>query len=194
MAETVWESEESRERRASCATGRRRRFRASAASGGSRVIRRPLLSARWRRSASAASGLAAITSSRSPNRCTSAASGDAASTSSALRQRLHFDLKSSHSHLGAKVSRGIDIVDFASLHQRDAVATLGLIEIRSRHDDGHSVRGQRSQCIPEIAAGHRIHAGGGFVQQQQLRVRRSARSSEPASASCRRSAVPQADQ
>ena len=52
----------------------------------------------------------------------------------------------------------------------DVVAALGLVHIMGRDEHGEAARGERVDLVPEGAAGLRIDAGGGLVEQQQLRL------------------------
>ena len=52
------------------------------------------------------------------------------------------------------------------MHERDAMAALGLIEIRSRGKDGHSLFKQRVEYLPEIAARNRVYAIGWLIEQK----------------------------
>ena len=56
------------------------------------------------------------------------------------------------------------------MHQRDAVAALGLVHEMRRDEDRHAVAPrQLAQQLPEHVAGGRIDAGGRFVEDQHFR-------------------------
>ena len=56
----------------------------------------------------------------------------------------------------------------AFVHQRDACATLGFVEIRRGDDDCDSLVREIRERVPELAPRYGIDAGGRFVQQQDL--------------------------
>ena len=56
------------------------------------------------------------------------------------------------------------------MHQRDAVAALGLVHEMGREEDGDAVvAGEIDQCAPEGVAGDRIDARGRLVENQHGR-------------------------
>jgi hypothetical protein len=74
-------------------------------------------------------------------------------------------------------------MDHAVVHERHAMAALGLVEIRRGEQDRHALGRELGQRVPELAARDRIDAGGRLVQQQDASP---ARTRAQASASCRR--------
>ena len=54
------------------------------------------------------------------------------------------------------------------VHQPHALATLGLVHVRRADDDGHSLKQEVGQDVPELPPRDGIDAGGGFVEQQQI--------------------------
>ena len=57
----------------------------------------------------------------------------------------------------------------ACMHQRDAVAALGLVHEVGGDEDGHAVAArQLDQLAPEGVARHRVDARGGLVEDQHL--------------------------
>ena len=61
----------------------------------------------------------------------------------------------------AQFGRRADLPNLAQMHQRDAMAALGFIEIGRSHADGQALGGEMRQRVPEFAARDRIDAGGG---------------------------------
>ena len=57
------------------------------------------------------------------------------------------------------------------MHQRDAMAAFGFVEIRGRHQNRQPARGQMRQRVPELTPRNRIDAGGRLVEQQHPRLR-----------------------
>jgi hypothetical protein len=49
------------------------------------------------------------------------------------------------------------------------VAVLRLVEVMRRHEHGGAGRRERADQVPELPAGERIHAGGGFVEKEDGR-------------------------
>jgi hypothetical protein len=88
-----------------------------------------------------------------------------------LRQIVGVDLQPPHAQAVAQFNRRAGLVDPAEMHQRDLVAALGFIQIRRGHHNGQAVRGQVRQGVPEFAAGDRVDARSGFIQQQHARLR-----------------------
>ena len=65
--------------------------------------------------------------------------------------------------------RRVDDQHLAGVHQRDAVAALGLVhEVRGDEDRDLVAAGQLDQVLPEAVAGHRIDARGRLVEDQQV--------------------------
>ena len=56
------------------------------------------------------------------------------------------------------------------VHQRDAMAAFGFVEIRRGHQNRQAVGGQVRERVPEFAARHRIDAGRRLVEQQHARL------------------------
>ena len=57
------------------------------------------------------------------------------------------------------------------MHQRDAVAALGLVHKVGGQKNGHALfAGQLNQQAPEIIPRRRIDPGGGFVEDQHFRL------------------------
>ena len=52
----------------------------------------------------------------------------------------------------------------------DAVAALGLVHVVGADQHGHAVGGQPVDLVPELAPRLGVDAGGGLVEQQQLRL------------------------
>ena len=57
-----------------------------------------------------------------------------------------------------------------AVHDRDAVAILGLFHEMRRDDHRHALRRERRDPLPEIAPGQRIGAARRFVEKQYLRL------------------------
>ena len=57
------------------------------------------------------------------------------------------------------------------MHQRDAMAALGFIQIGSGQQDRQPLGGQVRERVPEFAARNRIDARGRLVEQQHPRLR-----------------------
>jgi hypothetical protein len=55
------------------------------------------------------------------------------------------------------------------VHERHPVAQLALVEIGGGHDDRHACLLHVEQNVPELPAGHRVHAVGGLVQDEAFR-------------------------
>src|SRR4029077_14409912 len=52
------------------------------------------------------------------------------------------------------------------LNQRNAIAAIGLVHVRRRHDDRQPGRFQPAEQIPELAARHGVEAGRRLVEKQ----------------------------
>ena len=52
----------------------------------------------------------------------------------------------------------------------DAVAALGLVHVVRADQDGHAAFGEAVDLVPELAPGLGVDAGGGLVEQEQLRL------------------------
>ena len=121
------------------------------------------------------SGSGAITSKRSPKRCTSVMvflrSTSSARISSALPRSEVRTSSRVACRFCAQFFGRADLVNLAQVHQRDAMAAFGFIEIRSRDQNGKAVGGKMRQRVPEFAARDGIDTGGRFVQQQNLGLR-----------------------
>src|SRR5215471_6467334 len=63
------------------------------------------------------------------------------------------------------------LVNLSSVNQRDPVAALCFVQIRSGNQNGQAVGSQMGQRIPEFAARDRVHARGWLIQQQDSRLR-----------------------
>ena len=61
--------------------------------------------------------------------------------------------------------------NLALVHESDAMAALGLVEIRRGDEDGEALRRQVGEDIPELAARDGIDAGGWLVEQQDAGLR-----------------------
>src|SRR5262245_10479765 len=66
--------------------------------------------------------------------------------------------------------RAVEREDTPAVQQRDAVAALGLVEIRGRDHDCDPLRDHFVEDEPELASRQRIHAEGWLVEQEQLGV------------------------
>src|SRR6516162_6669690 len=55
------------------------------------------------------------------------------------------------------------------IHQRNTVTTLSLVKVRGGNHDRNSLTRERGKRVPEFAPCNRIDAGGGLVQQEDLR-------------------------
>ena len=65
--------------------------------------------------------------------------------------------------------RRVDDQHLAGAHQRDAVAAPGLVDEVGGDEDGDLVAaGQVDQVLPEAVPGHRVHARGRLVEDQQV--------------------------
>ena len=69
-----------------------------------------------------------------------------------------------------QLRRRAELLNFAQMHERHAVAALGFVQVRRGDQDRQSVRRQVREHIPEFAARDRIDAGGGLVEQQHARL------------------------
>ncbi len=66
---------------------------------------------------------------------------------------------------------GIDRDDLCMIHDGDAVAEdFSFIHVMRREDDGFSLGFDHLHEVPQIAAGLRIQAGGGLVEEKHLRI------------------------
>ena len=71
--------------------------------------------------------------------------------------------------LGNQGGRGVAHQHPTGVHQRDAVATLGLVHEMGGDEDRHPVVARQiDHQLPEQIAGHGIDPGGRFVKNQQL--------------------------
>jgi len=75
------------------------------------------------------------------------------------RARLEFGRRSGCKHL-------------SGVHGRKPVETLGFLHIGRRHDDAHArpASAYAVNQFPELAAGKRVDAGGGLIQNKQIRI------------------------
>ena len=64
--------------------------------------------------------------------------------------------------------RGRTADELALVHQADAVAALGFVQVGGGHEDGDSIFQELVENRPEIAARDRVHAVGGLVQKEDL--------------------------
>ena len=62
-------------------------------------------------------------------------------------------------------------MNLAQVHERDAMAALRFVEIRSGHDNGEPFGGKMRERVPEFAAGNGIDASGRLIKQQDARLR-----------------------
>ncbi len=75
----------------------------------------------------------------------------------------------------ARSSAGVPVcANLAQMHEGDAVAALGFVEIRRGNNDGEPFCRKMGERVPELAARNRIDAGGGLVEQEHARLRRPA--------------------
>ena len=70
----------------------------------------------------------------------------------------------------AEFGRRADLVNFASVHQRHAMAAFGFVEVGRGDQNRQAVGRQVRERIPEFAARHRIDAGRRLVEQQHPRL------------------------
>ena len=70
----------------------------------------------------------------------------------------------------AQLGRRADLLNDAVVHQRDAMAALGLVEVGGGHQNRQPVRREVRQRVPELAPRHRIDAGRRLVEQQHPRL------------------------
>ncbi len=70
-----------------------------------------------------------------------------------------------------KLARCSDFKETALVHEGDAMAAFGFIEIGRSDKDGEAVGGEMREDVPEFAAGDGIDAGGGLVEQEDARLR-----------------------
>ena len=66
--------------------------------------------------------------------------------------------------------RGTDLVDFALMDKRDAMAAFGLIEIRSGDEDGETFSREVRDGVPKFPAGYGIDAGRRFIEKKDVRL------------------------
>src|SRR5262249_33801511 len=66
---------------------------------------------------------------------------------------------------GSNFIRCAGLLDFAVVHQRNAMTSLRLVQIRSRHENRQATGREVRESIPEFAARHGIDASRGFIQQ-----------------------------
>ena len=61
---------------------------------------------------------------------------------------------------------------FSGVHGGKPVETLGFLHIGCRHDDAHAgpAGAYAVNQFPELAAGKRVDAGGGLIQNKQIRI------------------------
>ena len=70
-----------------------------------------------------------------------------------------------------QLARGSESDDFAVIHDGHAVAeSLGFIHVMGGEQDGAAGELELLDEFPELAAGLRIEAGGGFVEEQEVGV------------------------
>ncbi len=62
------------------------------------------------------------------------------------------------------------VSQLSGVHQQHLVAALGFVQIGGAPQHGHAVRGQLAHHLPQLAAGNRIDADAGLVQQQDPRL------------------------
>ena len=65
--------------------------------------------------------------------------------------------------------RRVDCHEFSGVHQRHAIAALGLVEICRAHHDRYPFGEKVVEYHPELAARHGVDAVGGFVENDELR-------------------------
>ena len=76
--------------------------------------------------------------------------------------------------------------ELALVHEGDAIAALGFVQVRRGDEDGEAVGREMRQGVPELAARDRIDAGGGLVEQQHTGAAEPERRRATAFAACRR--------
>ena len=118
----------------------------------------------------ASSALVAVgshTCSRSPNTSTC---GWPAARRRSRTSRTDGGKPSSHTpgQRGAQRARPVERQQLSVVHQRHARAALGLVEVRGAHQDGDAALEEVREQLPELAPAHRIDAGGGLVEQDQI--------------------------
>ena len=70
-----------------------------------------------------------------------------------------------------QLARGAEGDYFAVVHDGDAVAeALGFVHVVGRKDDGAAVELELVDQIPKLAAGLRVEAGGGLVEEQKIGI------------------------
>ena len=107
---------------------------------------------------------------RSPKLCVSATPGSVRSASSAVALRPREDFDDGARQALAQRLRRVHHEQPSVREQRDARATLGLVEVGRRHDDGDALGEELGQQLPELAARHRVDAGRRLVEQDDLRL------------------------
>jgi hypothetical protein len=66
--------------------------------------------------------------------------------------------------------RGTGAQQVPGVDQPHAVALRGLVHVGRAHQDGDALLPQVAEHVPELAAAHGVHAGGGLVQHQYQRL------------------------
>ena len=61
------------------------------------------------------------------------------------------------------------IEQFAFIHQQHVAALFCFVEVGGAPEDQHPVTRQLVHHLPQLAAGNRVHAHAGFIQQEHLR-------------------------
>ena len=124
-----------------------------------------------RRSASGPSSTCIHTCRRSPNTCALAISRHGGQECPGPRAARAPPLRTSVRRAPARSRAGlIERQHLAFVQQRDARAALGFVEVRRRHQDGDALGQKLRQQLPELAARHRIDAGGRLVEHDHLRL------------------------
>ena len=72
-------------------------------------------------------------------------------------------------YLAFKAGRRIESQQLAAVHEGHPVAVLGFIHVMGGDEDRRALSRQFVDQVPELAAGHRVHAAGRLVEEQQLR-------------------------
>ena len=84
------------------------------------------------------------------------------------------------------ISRGrADVEQLAAEDERQPVAALGLVHVVRGHEHRRALGREAVDLVPELAAAHRVDAGGRLVEEQQRRLVDGRRRRAPPAASSR---------
>ncbi len=72
---------------------------------------------------------------------------------------------------GAQLRRRADLMNLALVHERDAMAALGFVQVRCSDKDRQTLRRQVGEHVPKFTAGYRINAGSWLIEQQNSGLR-----------------------